>query len=67
MWYAMELTVIIQGRHKPQTDLKRVTRYEYYYFQGNCILMSHQVPVAQNKNGIGYSPDPSSPTDDVSL
>ena len=21
-------------------------------FHGNCILMSHQVPVAQNKNGI---------------
>ena len=34
---------------------KRVTRYEYYYFHGNCILISHLVPVAQNKNGIGYN------------
>ena len=26
------------------------------------LLCPLQVPVAQNKNGIGYSPDPSSPT-----
>ena len=30
-----------------------------------CILMNHQVPVAQHKNGQGHSPDPSSLTYDV--
>ena len=31
--------------------------YEYHYFYGNCILMSHQVLVALRKHGIGSWPN----------